>query len=63
MRTSGSGRLSINGKEAGEAKFARFGGFSETLDVGSDLGSPVSNDYATPFAFTGQVEKVEITLR
>jgi arylsulfatase len=61
--SSGSGRLSINGRQAGEAKFARFGGFSETLDVGSDLGSPVSNDYATPFAFTGRVNKVTIQLK
>jgi arylsulfatase len=61
--SSGSGLLTINGRPAGAAKFARFGGFSETLDVGSDLGTPVSNDYATPYAFTGRVEKVNIQLK
>ena len=35
--------------------------FSETFDVGKDLGSPVSLDYASrkPFAFTGNIESVE----
>jgi arylsulfatase len=54
----GVGRLSVNGTPAGEAHFAWFGGFnSETFDIGSDPGSPVSNDYVTPFPFTGKVEK------
>jgi arylsulfatase len=48
---------------AGEAHFAWFGAFSETFDVGSDLVSPVSDDYATPFSFTGKVEKVTLELK
>jgi hypothetical protein len=60
----GVGRLSVNGTPAGEAHFAWFGGFgSETFDLGSDLGSPVSDDYATPFSFTGKVEKVTLELK
>ena len=60
----GVGRLSVNGMPAGEAHFAWFGGFrSETFDVGSDLGSPVSDDYATPFSFTGKVETVTLELK
>ncbi|MBU6385902.1 MAG: sulfatase-like hydrolase/transferase [Planctomycetes bacterium] len=37
---------------------------SETLDVGTDLGAPVSLDYAkrTPFAFEGKIEKMEVSL-
>jgi len=34
----------------------------ETCDVGSDTGSPVSDDYKSPFRFTGKMKKVEITL-
>lgn len=61
---SGSGTLKINGEAAGEARYAVFWGYSnETLDLGSDTGSPVSNDYTSPFPFTGKVEKVEIRLR
>jgi arylsulfatase len=60
----GIGRLLVNGTPAGEARFARFGAFGgETFDVGSDLGTPVSDDYATPFSFTGKVEKVTLELK
>ncbi|SUS07575.1 Arylsulfatase [uncultured Defluviicoccus sp.] len=60
----GVGRLSINGIPAGEAHFAWFGAFrSETFDVGCDLISPVSDDYATPFSFNGKVEKVTLELK
>jgi arylsulfatase len=57
-------RLSVNGTAAGEAHFAWFGGFGlETFDVSSDLGSPVSDDYATPFSFTGKVKEVTLELK
>ena len=37
---------------------------SETLDIGTDLGSPVSRDYAArrPFAFTGTISTVQVEL-
>jgi arylsulfatase len=37
---------------------------SETLDVGVDLGSPVSFDYfdRNPFAFTGKIRAVTVDL-
>ena len=37
---------------------------SETFDVGTDLGSPVSRDYFArrPFNFDGKIERVEIQL-
>lgn len=62
--TRGLGRLSMNGKPADELQFTSFGSASfETFDVGSDLASPVSNDYTTPFAFTGKIDKVVIDLK
>ena len=43
------------------------GGFtaSETLDVGVDLGSPVSLDYfnRAPFKFDGKIEQVAVQLK
>jgi hypothetical protein len=38
---------------------------SETLDVGVDLGSPVSFDYfdRQPFAFNGKIGKVTVDLK
>jgi hypothetical protein len=38
---------------------------SETLDVGKDLGSPVSFDYfdRRPFAFNGRIGAVSVDLK
>jgi len=61
---AGFGRLSLNGEVVGEANFAHFGGSgSGTLDIGKDLGTPVSADYAVPFAFTGKIETVKIDFK
>ncbi len=58
------GRLFINGKPAGEARFNNFGAMGwETLDIGSDTGTPVSDAYSVPFAFTGRIEKVTVELQ
>ncbi len=62
----GTVTLSINGKEVGKGRVertepARFSA-DETFDVGCDTGSPVSEDYQSPFAFTGTLKKVEIKL-
>lgn len=60
---SGHGRLLVNGTLVGEGRLPHFGGFPyESLDVGSDLGSPVSTDYASPARFTGTIDKVTIEL-
>ena len=32
----------------------------ETLDFGCDLYTPVSDDYASPFAFRGRIDEVVI---
>ena len=34
----------------------------ETLDIGEDTGTPVSEDYHVPFKFTGTLNKVVIKL-
>ena len=56
-------RLLVNGKPAGEARFTGPGNPGEPLDIGRDLISPVSKNYASPFAFTGKIEAVTIDLR
>ena len=61
----GAARLSIDGRVVGEGRFSKFGGFAgsfDAFDVGRDNGSPVSDAYVTPFAFTGTVEQVSIDL-
>jgi arylsulfatase len=62
--TAGVGRLTVNGSLAGERQFEHFGAFNgETLDIGRDLGTAVSGDYQTPFAFTGVLEKINLELQ
>jgi hypothetical protein len=34
----------------------------ETLDIGEDTGTPVSEDYQVPFKFTGKLEKVTVNI-
>jgi len=68
LLTSGPGvaRLSVNGKPAVETKIASFGGYGfyfETFDVGSDLGTAVSSNYSSPFAFTGKIETVRVDVQ
>jgi arylsulfatase len=58
------GRLFINGKPVGEARFRSFGSLGwETMDIGSDTGTPVSDAYSVPFVFNGQIEKVTLELQ
>ncbi|WP_433885746.1 arylsulfatase [Pseudomonas vranovensis] len=62
----GTGRLLVNGKPVAEGKFAHVvpGRFSatETLDIGADLGSAVSEDYHGPFRFNGSFQPVQFNL-
>ena len=61
--------IKVDGQEVAHATVKRTvpGAFtaSETLDVGVDLGSPVSLDYVdrAPFKFEGLIEKVAVELR
>jgi arylsulfatase len=68
LAAGGTGRLFINGQAAGEGRIdklvpAHFSG-TETLDIGMDLGSVVSQAYhqEAPFAFSGQIERVMVEL-
>jgi arylsulfatase A-like enzyme len=60
---AGDVKLSINGTQAGESHFSGIYGSGETLDVGSDLGSPVSLEYKTPNRFTGKIDLVTIAIK
>ena len=51
----GSGRI--------EKTLPRFFGLDAMFDVGLDTGSPISEDYRVPFAFSGLLKKLVITLR
>ena len=61
--------IRVDGQEAARTTVGRTvpGAFtaSETLDVGTDLGSPVSLDYEErrPFAFSGEIEAVTVVLQ
>lgn len=57
--------IGINGQEVGRQRIehtvaGRFG--IDTFGIGSDTGSPVTNTYKPPFAFTGTIERVDIAL-
>lgn len=63
----GTGQLFINGEKTGEATFkhvvpVRYSA-TETFDVGADLGEAVSEQYHSPFTFTGKLEKVVIDVK
>jgi arylsulfatase len=58
--------LTVDGKAAAEGKLEKTIPFrvsaDETLDIGEDTGTPVSEDYHVPFKFTGTLHKVVIKL-
>jgi len=62
----GVGKLFINGKQLGEGRIEHTEPMlfsdDETFDVGLDTGTPVAETYQVPFAFTGEIEKVEFEL-
>lgn len=63
----GTVTLSVNGKQVAQGEVphvvpSRFSA-TETLDIGADLGSTVSEDYTPPHAFNGKIEKVNIELK
>ena len=65
-RWKGEGRLFINGNEEGSVDMsftvpARYS-FEEGLEVGQDPQTPVTDDYQSPFKYTGDLEKVEMTV-
>lgn len=59
--------LLVDGQEVGRASLARTVpwrmSYVEGLNVGADTGTPVSEDYAVPFRFTGELRRVEVELK
>jgi arylsulfatase len=64
---SGVGKLFINDQQVGEGKIGKtprnIYSIDETFNVGMDIASPVSEDYQSPFRFTGGLEQVTIELK
>jgi hypothetical protein len=60
----GQATLTVDGKVMASGKIPKTIAFrmslDETLDIGQDTGTPVSEDYHVPFDFTGTLEKVTI---
>ena len=60
--------LTINGTPQANGALQNLpasGGYwsaAETLDIGSDLGSPVSQQYTSPFRFSGTIDTVTLQL-
>ena len=62
----GSATLMVDGRQVAQGRIERTIPFrisaDETLDIGEDTGTPVSEDYRVPFKFTGNLKKVGIQL-
>jgi arylsulfatase A-like enzyme len=62
----GLATMTVDGKKVAEQKLTRTIPFrvsaDETLDIGEDTGTPVSEDYHVPFKFTGKLNKVVVRL-
>lgn len=62
----GEAVLKVDGKQVGARKFPQTLGYrisiDETLDIGEDTGTPVSEDYKVPFKFGGKIDRVTINL-
>ena len=62
----GSGTLDVNGKREATTNFINIpanGGYwsaSESLDVGRDLGSAVSEHYKVPYRFSGTIDTITL---
>jgi hypothetical protein len=63
----GTGTLYVNGENVATGRIDQTHccAFSadEGCDVGSDEGTPVTEDYQVPFKFTGKIDKVTIDLK
>jgi arylsulfatase len=60
----GRGCLFVNGRPVAEGPIRRIVYQAyESLDIGADLGTPVSPGYRVPFAYRGQLGQVTLELR
>lgn len=64
---SGTGKLFINDRQVGEGLIGKTPrgvlSIDETFNVGMDIATPVSEDYQSPYRFTGGLEKVTVELK
>jgi arylsulfatase len=62
----GMATLTVDGTTVAQGRIERTLPFrmslDETLDIGEDTGTPVSEDYQVPFKFTGTLKKVVIAI-
>jgi arylsulfatase len=62
----GVGTIQVDGKTAATGRIERTLAFrlsvDEGIDCGEDTGTPVTENYAVPFKFTGEIKKVTIDL-
>jgi hypothetical protein len=63
----GSGVLKVDGNPVATEKMEHTIPFilqwDESLDIGSDTGTPVNDDdYSTPFVFTGKLDKITLNI-
>jgi len=62
----GTATLMVDGRQVAQGRIERTIPFrisaDETLDIGEDTGTPVSEDYQVPFKFSGELKKVAIQL-
>ena len=62
----GEATLTVDGKKVASEHLPQTIPFrmslDETLDIGEDTGTPISEDYKVPFKFTGKLEKVTINI-
>jgi len=62
----GTATLMVDGKQEAQGRIERTIPFrisaDETLDIGEDTGTPVSEDYQVPLKFTGALKRVAIQL-
>ena len=60
----GTGTLSVNGETVAEGRIDKtvpvYFSTDDTFDVGEDWGTPMSDAYEPPFAFTGKIKKVTV---
>jgi hypothetical protein len=67
MGRGGEITLKANGKKIAGGRLERTipiqFSLGEGVDIGMDIGSPIDFTYDLPFAFTGEIDKVEIELK
>ena len=66
LAKGGTATMTVDGKKVAQGRIERTLPFrislDETLDIGEDTGTPVSEDYKTPFRFNGKLFKVVVDL-